>query len=101
MSLTRSSRGEAYCPECGSKLRWARLLSGRWIALEPQPILYIPHQGRNWLVDRWRLDTEILKDCKIWKKGMPRENLKKGFLPHAFTECGTGRRRDNEQDPRD
>ena len=92
MSLTEIARGENYCPDCGSPLRWVRLLSGRWIAVEPQPVLYIPGGGRKWLVSSSRWDADILKNCEVWKPGMIREGLKKGYLPHKFTACGTGRR---------
>lgn len=92
MAFTEKVRGDRYCPECGSPLRWVRLLSGRWIAVEPQPVLYIPGGGRKWLVSARRYDADILKDCEIWKPGMIHDNLQRGYIPHLFTGCGRGRR---------
>lgn len=86
MSLTNRHRGERFCPRCGCELKWIRLLSGSWIAVEPEPIYYEPRAGRSWLVEGRKWDAEILKDCKIWRRGMPTEGLKKGYKPHAW-EC--------------
>lgn len=88
MSLTERTRGADYCPECGEAVKWIRLMSGQWIAVQPEPVLYIPHAGRRWLVEGKRWDADILKDCDIWEPGKVKDNLKKGFLPHKFTECG-------------
>lgn len=87
MPLTYRDRGERFCERCGCEIKWIKLLSGRWIAVEPQPILYIPGGGRKWLVENRNQDADIIKDCEIWKPGMIMDNLKKGFMPHAWM-CG-------------
>lgn len=85
MPLTQAYRGDDYCPICGSEIKWIRLLNNRWIAVEPEPVLYIPHGGKKWLIEGRRWDAEFLKDCEIWKPGMLRNNIKRGFFPHEWT----------------
>ena len=48
-TLTEPSRGDDFCPLCGAQVKWIRLISGRWIAVEPEPVLYVDG-GRQWLV---------------------------------------------------
>ena len=85
--LTSGIRGDDYCNRCGEYVRWIRLISGRWIAVNRQPILYIPHAGNRWLVTGF--DDQIARDCLIFKpyKGMDKSKLKRGYEIHAFT-CG-------------
>ncbi|MEA4922197.1 MAG: hypothetical protein VB031_02380 [Eubacteriaceae bacterium] len=91
--LTSNTRGPDHCEKCGAPLRWIRLLTGSWIACDPKPVIYMPGAGKQWLVEGVRRDAEILKDCKIYKRGdkMDREQIKTGYTPHAWT-CGEGRR---------
>ena len=84
MALTQRCKGDRFCPHCGEEVRWIKLLSGSYIAVDLQPILYIPHDGREWLVEGRRRDAEILKDCRIWKAGMLKDNLRRGYRPHAW-----------------
>lgn len=88
MPLTERSKGERFCPKCGSELKWIRLLSGAWIAVEPMPVLYIPHGGKKWLVEGRNRDADIIKDCEIWKAGMLHDNLRKGYMPHKWQCAG-------------
>lgn len=101
MPLTEKVRGGRFCEKCGSEIKWIHLLSGSWIAVEPMPVMYIPHSGRKWLVEGKNRDAVILKDCEIWKPGMLHDRLKKGYLPHKWqcdaedhrTQRWTGKRR--------
>lgn len=86
MALTSKYRGSWYCPNCGEVIKWVRLVSGRWIAVQEEPVLYIPDAGRRWLVEGINYDAEILKDCLVYEpfKGMDRSKVKYGYMPHVF-----------------
>lgn len=86
MPLTEKTRGGNYCRICGEEVKWIRLMSERWIAVDPEPVLYVPEVGRKWIVEGRNWDAEIIKDAEIWRRGMSRENVKHGFIPHAW-EC--------------
>lgn len=83
--MTEASRGGNFCPKCGSYIKWSRLDSGRWIATDPEPVLYYDG-GREWLVIGNKWEAAIIKDCRIWRAGEPTDNIKKGRRIHAF-EC--------------
>lgn len=84
-TLTEPSRGEDYCSACGSHIKWIRLMSGRWVAVEPEPVLYLDG-GRNWLIEDRSYDADIKKNCRIWRPGMLLAGVHKGYKPHAW-EC--------------
>ena len=44
-----------------------RLVSGRWIAVQEEPVLYIPDAGKRWLVEGINYDAEILKGCLVYE----------------------------------
>lgn len=81
--LTEQSRGADFCPACGAQVKWIRLLSGRWICVDPEPVLYGPG-GRDWLVTGRNFEADITKKCKIWRPGLLPLKLKKGYKPHAW-----------------
>ena len=83
--LTEKSKGENFCPACGAQVKWIRMTSGRWISVEPEPILYVDG-GRNWLVEGKPFNADMKKRCKIWKPGMIMQGVKKGYKPHMW-EC--------------
>lgn len=88
MAFTSRHRGnDDFCMECGEMIRWIRLSDGNWIEVKKEPVLYLPHEGKNWLVTGW--NGSIAKDCKIYKPfaGNDRSKVKRGYLPHCF-ECG-------------
>ncbi|QAT43467.1 hypothetical protein [Aminipila luticellarii] len=89
MRLTDRHRGPDFCPDCGEKIKWVRLISDMWIAVNEEPVLFIPGEGRRWLVEYLNWDAVILKDCLIYEpfKGMNRTKVKKGYMPHVWT-CG-------------
>lgn len=86
MALTSRTRGNWYCEYCGECIHWIRLISGMWIAVQEEPVLYIPGEGNRWLVEDCRYDAEILRDCLIYRpfQGMDRSKVKYGYMPHAF-----------------
>ena len=86
MALTSRYRGGWYCEYCGEVIKWVRLMSGMWIAVQEQPVLYIPHEGKEWLVEYRNYDAEFMKDCLIYKpfRGMDISKVKKGYKPHAW-----------------
>lgn len=84
-TLTEPSRGDDFCPLCGAQVKWIRLISGRWIAVEPEPVLYVDG-GRQWLVDDKRYEADIRKRCKVWKPGIVSHGIRKGYRPHVW-EC--------------
>lgn len=93
MGFTSKTRGEDFCPECGEVVKWVRLISGMWIMVQEAPVMYIPGDGKMWLIDgKW--DAVILKDCLIYKafNGMDRSKIKKAYEPHVF-KCGSNRKR--------
>lgn len=49
--LTSPVRGSDFCEKCGLEVMWIRLLSGSWIAVDPEPVLYIPDEGKRWLIE--------------------------------------------------
>lgn len=81
--LTEKSKGESFCPVCGAEVKWIRMTSGRWISVDPEPILYLDG-GRNWLVEDKVFDADIIKTCKIWHPGMLTQGVKKGYKPHLW-----------------
>lgn len=83
--LTEAARGGDFCPRCGSYIKWSRLGSGRWIATDPEPVLY-RSGGNEWLIIGNKWDAEIRKDCRTWRPGDPTDSIKKGKRIHAF-EC--------------
>ena len=86
MALTSKYRGNWYCDTCGEVIKWVRLISGMWIAVQEEPVLYIPGEGKRWLVEYQNYDAVILKDCLIYEpfKGMDRSKVKYGYMPHVF-----------------
>lgn len=84
--LTEASRGSEYCPDCGGQIKWVRLLSGRYIAVDPEPVMYIDG-GRDWLVERTKYEADIKNHCRIWRPGMLTGGIKYGYKPHKWT-CG-------------
>lgn len=86
MALTRKYRGDWYCHECGEVIKWVRLISGMWIAVQPEPVLYIPGEGRRWIVEYTNYDAEFIKDCLMYEpfKGMDRSKVRYGYMPHAW-----------------
>lgn len=86
MALTSRYRGGLGCENCGEVIKWVQLTSGMWIAVQPQPILYIPGEGKRWLVAYQNYDAMILKDCLIYErgKGMDLDKIQLGYMPHAF-----------------
>ena len=88
-----------FCPDCGEEIRWTRLESGMWIAVNAMPVYYLPGGGKRWLVASLKWDTVILKDCKIWDKGMPAAGLKRGYSPHVFV-CPCSRLKENNKEGR-
>lgn len=83
--LTERNRGPDFCPRCGCEVRWARLFSGRWISTDPEPVLYLPEQGRQTLVTPRRWDADLIRDCKIWRPGMLTEGIRRAYMPHKFS----------------
>lgn len=81
--LTEKTRGEQFCQKCGSYIKWARLDSGRWIAIEPEPTIY-RDGGKRWLVTGSRWSAQISKNCSVWRPGQPTEETRKGHEIHAF-----------------
>lgn len=87
MQFTDTTRGPDFCPDCGEKIKWIRLLSGMWIAVNEEPVLYIEGSGKRWLVEYVKWDATIIKDCQIYKPGLGMDlthPLKKGYKPHVF-----------------
>lgn len=86
MALTQKFRGDLGCESCGEVVKWIRLLSGMWIAVQPEPVLYIPGQGNRWLVEYTNYDATIMKDCLIFErgKGMDIDKVELGYMPHAW-----------------
>ena len=86
MALTSRYRGNWYCEYCGEVIKWVRLISGRWIAVQEEPILYIPGAGKEWLIEYRNYDAEFLKDCLIYRpfRGMDYSKVVKGYMPHAW-----------------
>lgn len=81
-------RGPEYCELCGEKIRWKKLITDMWIAVNETPVLYIPGEGKNWLVENAPNGSAvILKDCQIYKpgKGMDTTKVKYGLEPHVWT----------------
>ncbi len=87
MQFLSNQRGADFCPSCGEKLRWIRLITGMWIAANEEPILYIPGQGKMWLIEYVKWDAVILKDCLIFKPGkeMNIDLVQKAYEPHVFS----------------
>ena len=87
MSFLSRQRGTDFCPSCGEKVRWIKLITGMWIAVSEQPVLYIPGEGKMWLIEYVRTDAVIMKDCLIYKsgKGMNMNNIQKAYEPHSFS----------------
>lgn len=83
--LTEAARGGDFCPRCGCYIKWSRLSSGRWIATDPEPVLY-RSGGNEWLIIGNKWDADIRKDCRTWRPGDPTDSIKKGKRIHAF-EC--------------
>lgn len=81
--LTEQTRGGDFCPRCGSFIKWTRLETGRWIATDPEPVLF-RDGGKQWLVTGNKWDGRIEKGCQIWRPGDPTEDIKKGRRIHAF-----------------
>jgi hypothetical protein len=92
------ARGPDFCPCCGEELRWVRLMSGMWAAVQPCPVLYLPGAGRDWLIDaKW--DGEILRDCLTYRRGLgidPRK-LRLGYAQHAYRCCMRGEKREGRR----
>lgn len=86
MALTSRYRGNWCCEYCGEVVKWVRLLSGMWIAVQEEPVLYIPGEGREWLIEYQDYDAAFMKDCRIYRpfRGMDYRKVKKGYIPHAF-----------------
>ncbi len=88
MRFTDITRGPDFCPKCGEYVKWIRLISGMWIAVNEQPVLYVPGAGKMWLVEYVKWDATILKDCLIYRPGLEidlSEPLAKGYEPHVFS----------------
>jgi hypothetical protein len=88
MEFLSRIRGPDFCPHCGEHLRWVRLVSGMWAAVQDDPVLYIPNEGYFWLIDaRW--DGQIVKDCLIYRGGcgMDIRKLKIGYEQHYYRCC--------------
>ena len=86
MALTQKYRGGLGCERCGEVIKWVRLMSGMWIAVQTKPVLYIPGEGKRWLVEYTNYDAEIMKDCLIYEpfKGMDVSKVQKAYMPHVF-----------------
>ena len=86
MALTQKYKGDWYCPHCGEVIKWVRLMSGMWIAVQTEPVLFIPGEGKRWLVEYTNYDAEFMKDCLIYKvgQGMNTEKIEKGYMPHVW-----------------
>lgn len=86
MALTQKYKGGLGCPYCGEVVKWVRLMSGMWIAVQPEPVLYIPGEGKRWLVEYMNYDADFMKDCLIYErgKGMDTSKVQKGYMPHAW-----------------
>lgn len=100
MPLTTKWKSDSnFCELCGEQVKWVRLESGAWIAVDEMPIFYLPHAGKEWLVGGLRSGSKLLKDCKIWRAGrnMPQAGLKRGYLPHAFS-CPMNERAGGKED---
>lgn len=84
--LTSPVRGSDFCEKCGLEVMWIRLLSGSWIAVDPEPVLYIPDEGKRWLIEGRRWDAVFIKGAKIYKpfSGMDRSKVERGYMPHAW-----------------
>jgi hypothetical protein len=91
-------RGPDFCPYCGEELRWVRLISGMWAAVQPDPVLYIPGKGRAHLIDaKW--DGEIITDCLIYRggRGMDARKARIGYEQHMYRCCMRGKAREDEK----
>ena len=90
MALTQKYKGDWYCPHCGEVIKWVRLMSGMWIAVQTEPVLFIPGEGKRWLVEYTNYDAEFMKDCLIYKggQGMNTEKIEKGYMPHVWVFPG-------------
>ena len=66
--------------------RWVRLMSGMWIAVQPEPVLFIPGEGKRMLVEYRNYDAEMIRNCLIYErsKNMDTSKVVKGYMPHAF-----------------
>lgn len=86
MALTQKYRGGLGCELCGEVVKWVRLISGLWIAVQPEPVLFIPGEGRNWLISFDNYDAIFMKNCLIFKrgKGMDTSKVIEGYMPHAW-----------------
>jgi hypothetical protein len=85
MNFLSRVRGDDFCPHCGEKIRWIRLITNMWIAVQEQPVLYVPEKGKMWLIDtKW--GGTILKDCLIYKRGLgiDLKEIKRGYEPHIY-----------------
>lgn len=82
-TLTKRSRGGDFCPKCGAFVRWVRLDTGRWIATDPEPVIY-RDDGKEWLVVGNKWDGFINKGCRVWRPGDPTTDTRKGRRIHAF-----------------
>lgn len=87
MQFTSRQRGPDFCPDCGEKIRWIRLITGMWIAANEEPILFLPGEGKMWLIEYTKWDAILMKDCLIFKpgEGMNTEKVQKAYEPHVFS----------------
>jgi hypothetical protein len=88
MEFIARHKGPEFCPYCGEEIRWVRLLSGMWAAVQVNPVLYIPGAGRARLIDaRW--GGEIMPDCLIYRggRGMDTKKIKVGYEEHVYRCC--------------
>ncbi|WP_428259669.1 hypothetical protein [Gallibacter sp. Marseille-QA0791] len=86
MALTQKYKGGLGCERCGEVIKWVRLMSGMWIAVQPEPVLFIPGEGKRMLVEYRNYDAEMIRNCLIYERGknMDTSKVVKGYMPHAF-----------------
>jgi hypothetical protein len=85
MEFISKYRGPDFCPYCGEELRWVRLVSGMWAAVQVDPVRYVPYAGRATLIDsRW--DGSRVRGCLIYRggRGIDTSKLKTGYEEHVY-----------------
>ena len=50
-TLTKRFRGDDFCKKCGAEIKWCRLVNNRYVAVEPEPVIYMPNYDLNIVKD--------------------------------------------------
>lgn len=68
------------CPLCGKPIKWVETEFRKYTPCDIEPVLYL-EGGNLWLVK----NRELIKNCTLYRPGMPHEKVKYGLNPHVFT----------------